>query len=177
MRERCLRASLESRGYRFRTSSDTEVLLRLYEAEPDQCTNRLDGMFAFAVWDGRRNRLLLARDRVGKKPLFYYASPTMVAFASEIKALLRHPEIDARTDTEALPAFFLYGYVPTPGTLYHGIRKLPPGCQLSIGPGGQTRLEEYWDVPFDVGSASRAPSQAQAMAEVRTLLTDAVRRR
>lgn len=172
-----LRASLESRGYRFRTSSDTEVLLRLYEAEGDRCTARLDGMFAFAVWDGRRNRLLLARDRVGKKPLFYYASPTLLAFASEIKALFRHPEIEARINTEALPAFFLYGYVPTPGTLYQGIQKLPPGCQLSIGADGSRHHEAYWDVPLAGGSSGRAPSRAQAAADVRTLLTEAVRRR
>jgi len=111
-----LRSSLNGRGVRFRTSSDTEVLLRLYEAEGERCVDRLDGMFAFAIWDGRRQCLFLARDRVGKKPLFYYSTPRLFAYASEIKALLRHPSIPCEISPTSIPHYFTFGYVPSPYT-------------------------------------------------------------
>jgi asparagine synthase (glutamine-hydrolysing) len=171
-----LRAELQRGGVRFRSSSDTEVLLRLYEREGPACVERLDGMFAFAVWDRRRRQLLLARDRVGKKPLFYVQGPRFLAFASEIKALLRHPEIPAQVDAEALPALFLYGYVPTPATCYAGIRKLPAGHRMQVMTDGTARLEEYWDLPMPA-PASRAPSDAEAADRVRALVTAAVQRR
>jgi len=174
---RALRDSLERRGWRFRTSSDTEVLLRLYEEEGDQCFSRLEGMFAVAIWDGRRQRLLLARDRVGKKPLFYCATPHMVAFASEVKALLQCPDIVPQLEPDALAPFFLYGYVPAPGTLYRGIQTLLPAEVLSAGMDGALRRETYWDVPTAPEAPSRAPSEAEAVARVRDLVTDAVRRR
>ena len=171
-----LRASLEARGQRFRTASDTEVLLRLYEADGERCVQALDGMFAFAIWDGRQRRLLLARDRLGKKPLFYCASPQMVAFASEIKALLRHPDIAPQVNTGALPSLFLYGYVPTPQTCYAGILKLPPGHLLRAGDDGHVEIEEYWDVPL-ADAPRRTAGEAEAAADIRELVTAAVRRR
>lgn len=171
-----LRASLAARGFTFRTSSDTEVLLKLYQAEGERCVESLDGMFAFAIWDARRRCLFLARDRVGKKPLFYRASPGRFMFASEIKSLLQAPEIVPEIDSEALPAFFLYGYVPTPGTLYRGIFKLPPGHLLLLNGSGDIRIREYWDVSVHSAPAS-APSPGQAASRVRELVTDAVRRR
>ena len=172
-----LRAWLEQQGYRFRTTSDTEVLLRLYEAEGPSCVSRLEGMFAFAIWDGRRRQLLIARDRVGKKPLFYHTSPTHLAFASEIKALLRDPAIVPEVHTEALPAFFLYGYVPTPETCYRGILALPPGCLLQVGVDGRAQIRPYWDVPLSSPSDGRVPSERDAIARIRELMTAAVRRR
>ncbi|MBI2495550.1 MAG: asparagine synthase (glutamine-hydrolyzing) [Candidatus Omnitrophica bacterium] len=174
-----LRASLQQRGVRFRTASDTEVLLRLYEAEGVRCVERLEGMFAFAVWDARRRQLLLGRDRVGKKPLFYSADPGSgrFAFASEIKALLRYPPIIPEVDAEALPAFFLFGYVPTPHTLYRGICQLPPGHLLTLSDEGRLRIEAYWDVPLAAPAVHRAPSEAEAVDRVRALLTAAVRKR
>lgn len=172
-----LRASLAARGVAFRTSSDTEVILRLYELAGERCVDALDGMFAFAIWDGRRELLLLARDRVGKKPLFYYATPTLFAFASEIKALLRHPAIVPKVDVGMLPAFFLYGYVPTPATFYQGVRKLPPGHLLRVGVDGQVCIEEYWDLSLPSGSSSPPPSEAEAVVRVRELVTAAVGRR
>ncbi len=171
-----LRASLEQRGMRFRTGSDTEVLLRLYEVEGPRCVERLEGMFAFAVWDGGQRRLLLARDRVGKKPLFYCWSPTVFAFGSEIKALLRHPAIVPAVDRQSLPAFFLYGYVPTPDTIYQGIQQLPPGHTLVLDSAGQARLSPYWDLRPS-GPSGPIPTPAHAAARVRDLLTAAVRRR
>lgn len=172
-----LRASLERRGVRFQTASDTEVLLRVYEAEGERCLDQLDGMFAFAVWDGRRRSLLLARDRVGKKPLYYYAGPRLFAFASEVKALLQHPGIPADVDRDALPAFFLYGYVPTPHTCYQGIRTIPPGHRLLLGMDGHIDLHAYWDLPIREPVASHRPSQADAVVRVRELMRAAVQRR
>jgi asparagine synthetase B (glutamine-hydrolysing) len=126
-----LGSRLRSAGYRFRSQSDTEVVLYLYEERGERCVEELDGMFAFAIWDERRQRLFLARDRPGKKPLFYYKDARLFAFASEIKALLRYPLIPLELNTKAFPAFFLHGYVPTPETLYKNIYKLPPGHTIS----------------------------------------------
>src|SRR5207247_1762677 len=116
-----LRAELVARGVHFRSASDTEVIVHLYEQDGEACLDRLDGMFALAIWDGRRRRLLLARDRVGKKPLYYASRSGVFAFGSEIKALLEHPAVQPEINTEALPAFFLYGYVPTPDTIYRDV--------------------------------------------------------
>jgi len=174
---RALRSELERRGARCRTASDTEVVLRAYEMEGAACLKRLDGMFAMAVWDQRAGRLLLARDRVGKKPLFYHHTPRMLAFASEIKALLRSPDIPGALNEEALPSFFLFGYVPTPTTLYQGVRKLPPGHLLEIDARGDARLEAYWDPAPFLGRARSTPSWDEARSTVRTLATEAVGRR
>jgi asparagine synthase (glutamine-hydrolysing) len=172
-----LRSDLERQGTFFRTSSDTEVILRLYEAMGKKCLDQLDGMFALAIWDAQRRHLLLARDRLGKKPLFYCSTPKLFAFASEAKALFRIPEIVPQLDTEAFPTFFLYGYVPTPGTLYRGIAKLSPGHLLQVASDGKVRTEEYWELPVRSGSRPSQPSMAQACARVRELVTAAVRRR
>ncbi|HSE94665.1 MAG TPA: asparagine synthase (glutamine-hydrolyzing), partial [Methylomirabilota bacterium] len=168
-----LRARLQARGVRFRTASDTEVILRVYEAEGPDAITSLDGMFAFALWDAHRRMLLLARDRVGKKPLFYASGPGWLVFASEIKALMRWPELAVEVDPGALPAFFLYGYVPTPATPYRGIRQLPPGHCLSVDGTGATRLWGYWELP----PAGPPPAEGDATGRVRELVTDAVRRR
>lgn len=173
-----LRASLETRGARFRTRSDTEVILRLYEAEGERSLSRLDGMFALAIWDGKRQALLLARDRVGKKPLFYAETPDGLLFASEIKALLQHPQVTAQVHTDALPSLFLYGYVPSPDTCYRGIVQLPPGHLLTMERGGKTTLTAYWDVPLsDDGVRGRPPTDEEAAKRVRELTVAAVRRR
>ena len=172
-----LRASLQARGVAFRTASDTEAILRLYEAEGSRAVMGLDGMFAFALWDARRRALLIARDRAGKKPLFYAAIPGGFAFASEVKALLQHPDLEAEIDVEMLPAFFLYGYVPTPSTLYQGIRKLPPGHILEVDESGKLRIEPYWDLPVTAPERVTPVSEHEAAARVRELMTEAVRRR
>lgn len=172
-----LRSALERRGVLFRTSSDTEVILRLYEAVGKECIEQLDGMFALGIWDAKRRHLLLARDRLGKKPLFYCSTPRLFAFASEAKALFRIPEIAPQLDTELFPAFFLYGYVPTPGTLYRGVRKLSPGHLLRVGSNGEIKTEEYWELPIRSNSEPPRPSPAEASARVRELVTAAVRRR
>ena len=171
-----LRSGLESRGVKFRTESDTEVLLRLYEVKGESAVADVHGMFAFALWDGRAGRLVLGRDRVGKKPLYYAVAPRFFAFGSEIKALLRHPDIDAEVDESVLPAFFLYGYAPSPSTLYRGIQQIPPGHTLTVTLDGRTSLREYWDVPLETSNGEGWTEEA-AVAEVRRLLTEAVERR
>ena len=122
-----LRDELIARGHQFRTTSDTETIVHAYEEYGDDCVTRLFGMFAFAIWDANRERLLLARDRYGKKPLYLYESGDTLLFASEIKALLQYPPLSVQVDTEAVWDYLAYRYVPGPRTLFRGIRKLQPG--------------------------------------------------
>jgi asparagine synthase (glutamine-hydrolysing) len=168
-----LRRELEPR-HRFRSRGDGEVILHLYEERGDDVVRLLDGMFAFALWDARRRRLLLARDRAGKKPLFYHDGPGGFAFASEVKALLAHPGVPHERDDAALPLYLTYGYVPTPGTFYRGIRALPPANTLVATEAGVEGPAPYWTVRFTDG---RVGGEAEAEDRFRTLLEDAVRRR
>src|SRR5262249_21255711 len=112
-----LRSELVARGHRFKSRSDTETIVHLYEDEGPDCITRLDGMFAIAIWDERSRRLLLARDRAGKKPLFYYRTERLIAFASEMKSFFGHPDLPIDVDPEAVPDYFIHGYVPGPATL------------------------------------------------------------
>jgi asparagine synthase (glutamine-hydrolysing) len=170
-----LRSELKAAGHQFRTEGDTEVVAHLYEELGDRCLERLDGMFALAVWDGRRRRLLLARDRTGKKPLFYHRGAALFAFGSEIKALLAHHGVPRTVALDALPQLFLHGYVPNPGTLYEGISQVPPAHGLSVERGGETRLWPYWDWTFP--ERPLEVSAREAAGRLRELLTAAVRRR
>lgn len=143
-----LRRELESRGHRFRTRTDTEVIVHLYEEEGEACVRRFDGMFAFALWDERRARLLLARDRFGVKPLFYARTGDRLAWASEIKALLAVPEVTRALDPEALDTYLALYYIPTPRTIYRDIRSLPPAHYLTASTDG-VHLRRYWTPRFD----------------------------
>ncbi len=151
------------------------MILHLYEEKGDAAVAELDGMFAFALWDARKRRLLLARDRVGKKPLFYHDGPKVFAFASEAKALLAHPGVPHERDPEALPLFLTYGYVPTPGTFYRGIRALPPGHFMGVTEAGAEEPRRYWRARFDSGSSRM--TDAEAEERFRALLRAAVERR
>jgi asparagine synthase (glutamine-hydrolysing) len=142
-----LRASLERRGHTLATSSDTEVLVHLYEEAGDDCVHELRGMFAFALWDTRKKRLLLVRDRLGIKPLYYANHGGQLVFGSEIKALLRHPAIEARPSAEALGHFLSLKYVPAPQTMFDGIHALPPGRLLVCDERGPT-VRSYWQLRF-----------------------------
>lgn len=123
-----LRAGLIREGHRFSSDGDTEVLAHLAEAlEPVALASRVEGMFAFAIWDQRRRRLLLGRDRFGKKPLYYWHDGDQLVFASEIKSVLANPRVPRQLRPDAIPAFLTFGYVPTPDTFYEGIRSVPPG--------------------------------------------------
>lgn len=141
-----LRTDLVARGHQFKTSSDTEVIVHLYEEMAERCVEPLNGMFAFALWDSRRNSLLLARDRLGIKPLFYSVEPGhRVVFGSEIKALLP-AGVDRTPDYQGLYDYLSLMYVPTPATAYAAVKKLPPGSWMRCSPEG-TRIHHYWDIP------------------------------
>jgi asparagine synthase (glutamine-hydrolysing) len=174
-----LRRDLEAR-HRFKSATDAEVILHLYAERGEEAVAALDGMFAFALWDAKRRRLLLARDRSGKKPLFYFDGPKLFAFASEIKALLAHPGVPHERDESVLPLYLTYGYVPTPATFYRGIRSLPPGHLLVVTEKETTGPRRYWDVRFTSASGNGhagIQSDAEAEERFRTLLRAAVKRR
>lgn len=148
-----LRAELERRGHRFASSSDTEVIIHAYEEYGEDCLDRLRGMFAFALWDARRRRLFIARDRVGKKPLFHAEAGGSFVFASELQALLTHPGVPREADPDALDEYLTYGYVPAPRTAFRGVFKLPPAHSLMVeldGNGGlkSRTLRRYWSLDY-----------------------------
>jgi asparagine synthase (glutamine-hydrolysing) len=175
-----LQGELRRGGHRLRSRGDTEVIAHLAETlEPADLAGRLDGMFAFAVWDAPRGRLVLGRDRLGKKPLFYWHRGGRLVFGSEIKALLAGPSVPRELDEGAIPAYLTFGYVPTPRTFFAGIRSLPPGHVLTFVPGGEPRIERYWEPPLTGanGQGSLDVSLDEAAAEVRGRLEEAVRRR
>ncbi len=139
-----LRAGLEAKGHQFRTHSDTEVIVHLYEEQGADCVSALRGMFAFALWDARRQRLLLARDRLGKKPLHYALRPDRLLFASEMKSILADPEIPREVDPVALDEFLTFEYVPGERTMFRAIRRLLPGHRL-LWERGTLRIDRYWE--------------------------------
>src|SRR5262249_22248564 len=125
-----LRAELITKGHRFATQSDTEAIVHLYEEYGTGCFSHLRGMFSIALWDSRQRRLILARDRVGKKPLFYTANGRRIAFSSELKALIAMGGLSRQVDPEAICDYFSFGYVPNPKTIYREVRKVRPGHYL-----------------------------------------------
>jgi asparagine synthase (glutamine-hydrolysing) len=175
-----LRAELLDRGHRFATVGDTEVIAHLAEEfDAVELARRLDGMFSFAVWDDRRRRLMLGRDRAGKKPLYFWSNNGRFAFASEIKGLLALPGVPRELNPRAIPAYLEFGYVPTPQTFFAGVVSLRPGHVLTIAPGGEPRIEEYWSppVPGVHGVEPLDVSFEEAGQLVRAGLDAAVRRR
>ena len=175
-----LRAGLIREGHRFSSDGDTEVLAHLAEAlEPVALASRVEGMFAFAIWDQRRRRLLLGRDRFGKKPLYYWHDGDQLVFASEIKSVLANPRVPRQLRPDAIPAFLTFGYVPTPDTFYEGIRSVPPGHVLVAEHGREPRLERYWEprYPSANGVAQIEGQLDASAAEVRQKLRQAVERR
>jgi asparagine synthase (glutamine-hydrolysing) len=141
------RAELEARGHRFRSRSDTEVVAHAWEEEGAASIEHLNGMFAIALWDARREELFLARDRMGEKPLCYTMAGNTLVFASELRALLAHPAVSARLDEESLARYLAFDYVPDPHTILQGVHKLPPGHILRARDGG-IELRRYWDIPY-----------------------------
>jgi asparagine synthase (glutamine-hydrolysing) len=169
-----LRRELEHQGHRFHTHTDTEVIVHLYEDMGADCVNKLRGMFAFALFDERRRCLLLARDRLGKKPMHYALSGGRLLFGSEIKAILAAaPELSA-VNSKALLQYFYFGYIPDPATAFLGIQKLPPGHLLEFER-GEVRVRQYWDLP-EYGTYSPASEEA-CLDELEERLAEAVRMR
>jgi len=143
-----LRDKLQTLGHRYTTHSDTETIVHLYEEYGPDCVQHLRGMFAFAIWDARRQRLFVARDRLGIKPLYYQLTPQRLVFGSEVKVILAHPGNDANLDRTILPEYLAFGYLSGEQTFYRGIRKLMPGHWMEVDPSGQVKIERYWDLPI-----------------------------
>ena len=168
-----LRAELSARGHHFKTGSDTEVIAHLYEEDGPGCVRRLIGMFAFALWDSRERRLVLARDRAGKKPLFYSERGDVISFASELEALMQDREIPRELDYGALDSYLALRYVPSPLSAYRAVRKLPPATVATFSSAG-LKLERYWSLDF---GRKRTESDEDLIDEIRDRLRVAVRRR
>ncbi|MGH2976258.1 MAG: asparagine synthase (glutamine-hydrolyzing) [Solirubrobacterales bacterium] len=169
-----LRERLIANGHRFATQGDTEVIAHLYEEQGAACVDSLVGMFAFALWDERDRRLLIGRDRLGKKPLFYAQRGGSISFASELWALLADAEIPREVDPQALDRFFTFGYVPSPHSAFRAIRKLPPASILTWED-GKLQIDRYWKL--DYSSTLDVRSEEEAGELVRDALHRAVRRR
>lgn len=142
-----LKETLEKKGHKFKSHTDTEAVLHLYEDKGVECLKDLRGPFAFAIWDDRKKLLFIARDRIGKKPLYYYYRNQTLIFGSEIKAILQDPEVNAEVNKPAITDYLSYGYTPTPETMFKGIMKLPP-AHFMIYEKGNIKLEKYWELDF-----------------------------
>ena len=175
-----LREDLRARGHRFVTRSDTEVLVHAYEAFGEGFVRLLDGMFAFALWDAAEGRLILARDRVGKKPLFYTVADGAVIFSSELQSLILHPRVPRGVDPAAIDQYLSFGYIPAPGTVYRGVKKLEPAhyLVLKISDFGfrisDLRIERYWALRY---APKLRLAEAEALEQLEKLLREAVRKR
>jgi asparagine synthase (glutamine-hydrolysing) len=169
-----LRKDLERRGHAFHSHSDTEVLPHLYEEHGEAMVEHLNGMFAFALWDLRREKLLLARDRFGEKPLYYGAFAGKLIFASEPKVLLQHPSIEPEINTEAFRQYLSFDYVPAPLSIYKGVSKLPAAHLLTVE-NGEIKTRRYWNLSFYKNGST--PTVEMAAKELREIISDAVRMR
>jgi asparagine synthase (glutamine-hydrolysing) len=167
-----VRAGLESAGHVYRTRCDTETILHAYEEYGDRCVEHLRGMFAFAIWDARNQRLFAARDRFGEKPLYYAVTPDgALLFASEIAPLLASGRIPRDIDQHALELYLTFGYIPAPYSIYRHIRKLPPASILTYQPGETPQIQRYWEMQFDPQPADARDWQV----EFKELLRESVR--
>jgi len=167
-----LRDDLRGKGHEFATNTDTEAIVHAYEEYGVDCVKRLNGMFAYAIWDEREQRLVLARDRVGIKPLYYYLDEKTLVFGSELKALLENPDVPRVLDHEALDAFLTFEYIPAPLSIFKGVRKLPPGHTLVLK-NGEARIEQYWEVKQGHSSVD----ETELSESLYDLIKDAVRMR
>lgn len=171
-----LRRRLREQGHRFRTRSDTEVVLRLYEQEGPAFLEHLEGMFALSVWDARSRTLLLARDRLGEKPLMWFEHGDRLVYASEWRSLARHPDAPREADTDAAALYLLHRFVPAPRTAVRGVARLAPGHVLTWRD-GRTDVRAYWTLPPPAAPGHERRSRAEAAAEVREGLERSVRSR
>jgi asparagine synthase (glutamine-hydrolysing) len=172
-----LRQQLQSKGHKFRSDhSDTEVLLHGYREWGEDLPQKLNGMWAFAIWDKKQRKLFCSRDRFGKKPLYYYYNGHSFVFASELHALTSHPIVPNTVSQLALKKYYAYGFIPSPQTIYQNIYKLSPGHNLVLE-GGNTRVNEYWRYIAEPRQLGTGDDELHWAEEVREKLTDAVRRR
>ncbi|MBN1443365.1 MAG: asparagine synthase (glutamine-hydrolyzing), partial [Planctomycetes bacterium] len=169
-----IRPSLEARGHRFATRSDTEVILHAYEEYGEDCVQRFNGQWAFAIWDSKRERLFLSRDRLGVRPLYYAVAGGTFIFASEIKSILAHPAVSREVDLIALDQIFTFWHPLAPRTFFRGIHTLPPAHHLTVDASG-VRVRRYWSL--DYAPADGAGGEQRSAEQLRELLVDATRLR
>jgi asparagine synthase (glutamine-hydrolysing) len=153
-----LREKLRTLGHQYRTQSDTETIVHLYEEYGPDCVQHLRGMFAFAIWDARRQRLFIARDRLGIKPLYYRLTSQQIIFGSEIKVILACPGTSGQLDRAVLPEYLSFGYLSGEQTFYSGIRKLMPGHRMEVDTNGKFSIDRYWDLPVTTSNDSKPES-------------------
>jgi asparagine synthase (glutamine-hydrolysing) len=170
-----LREDLKSRGHQFRTSSDTEVIVHAYEEYKEDCFQRFNGMFAIGIWDERQNRLVLARDRLGKKPLYYSRMNETFLFASELKAIMAYPSFSRQVDPVSLMKYLFFEFIPCPHTIFRDAKKIPAACYLVRDNKG-IEIKQYWS-PFDSKKCKRNLSETEAELRMMELLEESVKRR
>ena len=170
---RDLKSTLEARGHHFYTQSDTETIVHAYEEYGEKCVDKVRGMFSFALWDSKHQRLLLAVDRIGIKPLFYALDEQGLVFGSELKCVLASGWVTREIDFTALSQYFTFGYIPSPWTIFRGVYKLSPGQLLLWTPAAGGNIQLYWDFPRDSVRLDR--SLAQTRQELRQVMRDAAR--
>ena len=170
---RVLQRDLTARGHRFATRSDTEAIVHAWEEYGEHCVDHLNGMFAFALWDSNREQLLLARDRMGEKPLYYTATGGWIVFASELHSVLAHPAVSRELDLHAVSRYLAYDFVPAPYSMIRGVAKLPPGHALTVTH-DKIATRQYWDIPFRPDPTVDAPTWRN---EIARRLDEAVRLR
>lgn len=169
-----LRKELEEIGHHFRTHSDTEVIVHLYEEYGESCLNKLNGQFVFSIWNKNTKEIFLARDRVGIRPLFYYYTSNLFVFGSEIKSIFEHPEVKREIFPEGLSQTFTYWTTITPDTVFKGVKECPPGCFMKIKD-GDIVIEKYWELSFSTPDNYYRGSFEDAVAEFDELFKDSVR--
>jgi len=170
-----IRSRLEAKGHRYRSKCDAEAVVHLYEEYGPDCVHHLRGMFAFAIWDSRKRVLLIARDRIGVKPLYFAASSDRFLFGSEIKALLAHPRMSTRLNEQALSLYLTFAATPAPGTLFEGVQKLPPGHRLVLDTQtGQHRVERYWQPLPDPDELGRRRQPEEYVERLDALIRESI---
>ena len=169
-----LRKELEEKGHDFRTQSDTEVIVHLYEEYGENCLSKLNGQFAFSIWDKNRNEFFLARDRVGIRPLFYYFSPDLFVYGSEIKAIFEHPKVKRTISARGISEILTFWTTITPNTVFEGIQECPPG-HFIIVKNNDIKIQKYWQLNFATNGNYFAGSFEDAKAEFNELFRDSVR--
>jgi len=170
-----LRKYLQEQGHTYKSACDTETLLHLYEEKGEGMLSLLDGMFAFAIWDTRKRKIFMARDRMGIKPFYYYIKDGVFLFASEIKSILKHPLAVKKMDETSLYHYLSFITVPAPNTMFEGVKKIPQGHSMSIDDKGNIELKKYWDIP--VKPTAEKFSETEYTDEVLRLLKESIRKR
>ena len=165
-----IRGDLENKGHRFKTKSDTEAIIHAYEEYGVDCAQKLNGMFAFSIWDENKKRLFIARDRIGIKPLYYYVDDKRIVFGSEIKSILQVPQVPREVEPKALDTFLTFEYIPSPLSIFKGIYKLPAGHWF-LFENGQVKIQKYWFLEYK----ATQKSESELVDELRELLFDAVK--